>query len=196
MVSSEPQSTRTRILAAALRLLREGTGKVSMGAIAGAAGLSRQALYLIFEDRTDLFIALLRYVDGQRGLVEAQAKVHRAKDAVAALAAMIDLRANLNPDFKPIADAFELLRRQDPAAERAWQNRMSERRAGAQALVNRLASENRLKPELDPSVAADLLWSLTSLETWDSLVVQRGWSAEEYRNRLGALIVRAIMTDG
>jgi hypothetical protein len=73
---------------------------------------------------------------------------------------------------------------------------MSERRAGAQVLVSRLASENRLKPDLDPSVAADLLWSLTSLETWDSLVVQRGWSAEEYRDRLGALIVRAIMTDG
>jgi AcrR family transcriptional regulator len=166
-----------------------------MGAIAAAAGLSRQALYLIFKDRTDLFIALLRYVDGQRGLVETQAKVHRAKDAVAAIAAMVELRANLNPAFKHIADAFELLRRQDPTAEQAWQNRMSERRAGAQVMIDRLASENRLKPGLDPSVAADLLWSLTSLETWDSFVVQRGWSAGEYRNRLTALIMLAIVSD-
>ena len=194
-MSSDPQSTRTRILASALGLLKEHTGQVSMGAIAAAAGLSRQALYLIFKDRTDLFIALLRYVDGQRGLVEAQAKVHRAKDAVAAIAAMVEVRANLNPGFKHVADAFELLRRQDPAAEQAWQNRMIERRAGAQVMIDRLVSENSLKPGLDPSVAADLLWSLTSLETWDSFVVQRGWSADEYQNRLTALIMLAIVSD-
>ena len=166
-----------------------------MAAIAEAAGLSRQALYLIFEDRADLFVALLRYVDGQRGLVEAQAKVHRAKDAVAAVVAMIDLRANLDPELTPLPMRSSCCDAKNPAAERAWQHRMNERRAGAQVLVDRLASENRLKSGLHP-VAADLLWTLTSLETWDSLVVQQGWSAEEYRSRLGTLIVSAIMTDG
>ncbi len=41
-----------------------------MGPIAKEAGLSRQALYLTFADRADLFVALLRYVDGKRGLVQ------------------------------------------------------------------------------------------------------------------------------
>ena len=40
-----------------------------MGAIAKAAGLSRQALYLTFADKADLFVALVRYVDEQVGLV-------------------------------------------------------------------------------------------------------------------------------
>jgi len=164
-----------------------------MGAIAKAAGLSRQALYLIFDDKADLFIALLRYADGQRGLVKAQARIHAAPNAVAAMLAMIDLRADLNPDFKPIADAFELLRRQDPAAEQAWRSRLDERLQGARSLVDRLASEGRLKPGLDPGVAADLIWTLTSMTTWDSLVVQRGWTADEYRKHLAALLLSTVV---
>ena len=64
-MSSGDPATRARILAAARALLEErpGTGP-SMGEVAARAGVSRQALYLHFADRS----ALLLEVDTPRPL--------------------------------------------------------------------------------------------------------------------------------
>jgi AcrR family transcriptional regulator len=164
-----------------------------MAAIAKAAGLSRQALYLIFADKADLFVELVRYVDEQRGLAAELAKIRDAPTGVAALLAMVDLQARQNPTLKPIADALELLRRQDPAAEHGWQDRLDARLGGCRGIVARMAAEGALKPGLDPDVAADLVWSLTSLRMWDDLVAQRGWSADQYRDRVTALLMAAVV---
>jgi AcrR family transcriptional regulator len=163
-----------------------------MSRIAKEAGLSRQALYLTFADRADLFVAVLRYVDGQRGLVQEQVKIRAAPSGVDGLLAIIDREARWNPDYKPLADAFELLRRQDPAAQQAWQDRQDDRLAGCRAVVARIEAEGRLRPDLDPALAADLVWTVTSIETWDDLVAKRGWSAEDYRTWAAELLLSAV----
>jgi len=191
-VSSSPPTTRARILLATLALIQRGGAPLTMIAIAKEAGLSRQALYLTFADRADLFIALLRYVDGQRGLVQEQAKIRAAPSGVDALLAIIDRQARWNPDYKPLADAFDLLRRQDPAAQQAWQDRQDDRLAGCRVVVDRIRDEGRLRPDLDPALAADLVWTTTSIEIWDDLVAKRGWSAQEYRRWTGELLLSAI----
>lgn len=165
-----------------------------MGAIAKAAGLSRQALYLIFEDKADLFIGLLRFVDGRRGLVEEITKIREAPTGVDALLALVDMQARLNPGYKPVVDAIEILRRQDPAAEEAWQDRLEHRLEGARAIVGRIAAEGRLRPDLDQAVAVDLIWTLVSVATWDDLVARRGWTASEYRERLSALLLSSLVS--
>jgi AcrR family transcriptional regulator len=187
-------STRDRILAATLTLVEKGEGPIAMAAIAKAADLSRQALYLTFADKADLFVALVRYVDAQRGIVGEIAKVRNAPTGVDALKGVIDLQVRFNPGLKPLADAFELLRRQDPAAEQAWQDRLNDRLEGCRGVVARLAAEGRLRPGLDPEVAADLMWSLTSLRTWDDLVARQGWSAEAYRERMTDLLMTALVS--
>jgi AcrR family transcriptional regulator len=179
---------------ATLDLIQRVKGPISMGAIAKEAGLSRQALYLIFEDKADLFIGLLRYVDGRRGLVEELAKIRDAPTGVDALLAIVDLQARLNPGYKPIVDAFEVLRRQDPAAEKAWRDRLDHRLAGARVVAERIAAEGRLRPGLAHAVAADLIWTLTSMATWDDLVARRGWTACEYREHLSALLVSSLVS--
>jgi AcrR family transcriptional regulator len=186
-------TTRARILEATLSLVEKAKGPISMSAIAKAAGLSRQALYLTFADKADLFVALVRYVDGKRGLGPEIARIRTATGGVETLLAMVDLQARVNPGLKPIADAMELLRRQDPDADTGWQDRLDARRQGCQAAVARLVEEGRLKPGLDPDVAADLIWTLTSLRTWDELVAQRGWSADTYREQMSALVVAAVV---
>ncbi|KRA66288.1 hypothetical protein ASD79_03130 [Caulobacter sp. Root655] len=192
-LSSAPPTTRSRILTATLALVQRAQGPIAMGAIAKAAGLSRQALYLVFADKADLFIALLRYVDGQRGIVREQAKIRDAPTGTDALLAIVDRQARLNPDFKPLADTFELLRRQDPAVEQAWRDRQGDRLEGCRVVVARLAAEGRLRPGLDPAAAADLVWTLTSVSAWDDLVTGRGWTAAEYRERMSALLLAAMV---
>ncbi|CUS46281.1 MAG: TetR/AcrR family transcriptional regulator [Pseudomonadota bacterium] len=191
-MSSSPPTTRSRILQATLALIRRGAAPLTMSGIATEAGLSRQALYLIFADRADLFIAVLRYADGQRGLVQEQAKIRAAPSGIDGLLAIIDRQARWNPDYKPLADTFDLLRRQDPAAQQAWQDRQDDRLAGCRAVVARIDAEGCLRPGLDPALAADLIWTTTSIETWDDLVAKRGWSAEQYRTWVAELLLSAV----
>ncbi|MEO6339314.1 MAG: TetR/AcrR family transcriptional regulator [Caulobacteraceae bacterium] len=193
-MSSAVPSTRDRILAATLTLVERAEGPIAMAAIAKAAGLSRQALYLTFADKADLFVALVRYVDDLRGIAAEVARIRAAPTGVDALLAMVDLQSRTNPGLKPLADAFELLRRQDPAAEQAWQDRLQDRLAGARGVVARLSAEGRLRPGLDPDVAADLVWSLTSLRMWDDLVARQGWTAQAYRERMSDLLLTAIVS--
>ena len=196
LFESFSQSTRERILAATLDLLGRADGPIAMGAIAKAAGVSRQTLYLLFADRADLFVALVRYVDEKRGLATELGRIDAAPSGVSALALMVDLQARHNPGLKPVADAFELLRRQDPGVQQGWQDRLDNRLRGCRAIVGRLAADGTLKVGLDQDVAADLVWSMTSLRMWDDLVAQRGWTADQYRERVMDLLKAAVVEPG
>jgi AcrR family transcriptional regulator len=185
-------TTRARIVRAALSLIEQGHGAISMGAIAKAAGLSRQALYLTFANRADLFIAVLRFADGQRGMVEERARIRAAATGREALLAIIDRQARLSPAYKPLADAFEVLRRQDDAAEEAWQDRQRDRLAGCRAVAERLAAEGAVGPGLAVDTAADLIWSATASTLWDDLVTTRGWTPTAYREQLARLLLDSL----
>jgi len=187
-VSSSEPTTRARILQATLALIEGGATGITMSQIAKQAGLSRQALYLIFENKADLFVALLRYVDGKRGIVQEQARIRAAENGVAALLALVDRQARLCPAYKPLADAFELLRRQDPDAEQAWQDRQSDRLEGCRVVAARIKADGKLRDGISISAAADLIWSLTSSATWDDLVVKSGWTAAAYRRHIGEVL--------
>jgi len=78
-MSSKKTDTRTRILTATWHLMEQRRGQgVSMSDIAKAAGISRQALYLHFDSRTELMIATVHYVDEVKGLNERLEKFQEA----------------------------------------------------------------------------------------------------------------------
>lgn len=190
-------NSKERILGVALSLMqKKGGADVTMAEIAKAARLSRQAVYLHFADRAELLIAVVRYADEKRGLEQEIRKITEAPDGMAALSEMVSLQARMNPTIWAVARAFEAVRRRDPAAERSWQDRLQHRLAGCRALVERLRRECLLRPGLAPAVAADLLWSITSLRTWEDLVVERGWSSAQYEERVRRLLAGALTRDG
>ena len=163
-----------------------------MAQIARAARVSRQAVYLHFADRAALFTAAVQHVDERRGIPEGVQRIRDAPDAVAALLEMVAMQARLNPGIWPMARALDAVRREDEAAERSWQDRLAYRLAGCRAIVARLAAEGSLKPGIDQTVAADLLWTLTSLRLWEDLVLLRGWSVTRYRKHVGAMILSTL----
>ena len=185
--------TRSRILEAAANLLvRRQGAEVSMADIGHAANLSRQAVYLHFADRGDLFVALFRYVDEKRGLAAELDRIRAASSGIGALRAMASLQARTNPDIWPLARASDAIRRTDPAVEEAWQDRLRDRHSGCKAIVKRLSSEGSLRTDLSMNIATDLLWTLTSLRMWEDLVKQRKWKASEYEDQLTDLLLRTL----
>jgi AcrR family transcriptional regulator len=190
MVSSG--STRERILDTALALVKTRGVDITMAEFAAAAGISRQALYLHYADRAALLLDLARYADEKRGLAQEQQKIADAPDGIAALRELASLQARMNPGIWPIAQLVDAVRRTDADAERAWQDRLESRLKGCRKLVSRLQKEQKLRPDLDASAAADILWTMTSLRAWEDLVLSRGWTARQYEQRITALLIRAL----
>ncbi|HEV8393078.1 MAG TPA: helix-turn-helix domain-containing protein [Vicinamibacterales bacterium] len=190
-------ATRLRILDAALRLVtRQGGAEVTLGEVAREAGVSRQALYLHFADRAALFLAVVRHADDRRGLPAMIRRIQEAPTGEAALREMAAMQARMNPGIWPLARALDSVRRLDDAAERSWQERLSHRLDGCRAIVAQLVREGSLRADLSRDVAADLLWTLSSLRTWEDLVLLRGWSAQQYEQRLGDLVLMVVTSKG
>jgi AcrR family transcriptional regulator len=190
--SGDP-ATRRRILDATLKLLtKRGGADVKLSEVARAARVSRQAIYLHFADRAELFTAVVRHGDDQHGLPAAVQRIMDAPSGVDAIRALVALQARLNPDIWPIARALEAVRRLDAAAERSWQDRLEHRLGGCRAIVARLAQEGTLRPGMPEGVAADLLCTLTSLRMWEDLVLERGWAAKQYEECISQLAVSAL----
>lgn len=188
--------TPGRILDSALALIaKRGEAKVTMAHIARAARLSRQAVYLHFADRAELMLAAARHLDERLGLTDEVRRIAEAPTGAAMVAAMVSLQARRNPALWPLARAVDAVRRTDGAAERAWQDRLDNRLRGCRAIVAQLAHEGALRQGLDRSLAADLLWSLTSLRAWEDLVLLRGWSADQYEAHVTALCLQALTRD-
>ncbi|HEY7285686.1 MAG TPA: helix-turn-helix domain-containing protein [Vicinamibacterales bacterium] len=183
------RSSAPRILDAALALItRRGGAKVTMAQIAKAARVSRQAVYLHFADRATLMLALARHLDETLGLPAEIQQIREAPDAASMVERQVSLQARRNPALWAVARAVDAVRRTDADAERAWQDRLDHRLQGCRAIVSRLQAEGRLRPDLDASTAADLLWTMTSLRMWEDLVLDRGWSPEKYEQHVARLL--------
>jgi AcrR family transcriptional regulator len=188
-------NSKTRILDVALALITKRKGAdVSMARIAKAARVSRQAMYLHFADRADLMLALVRHADEKRGMQNEIRRIAEAPTGVAAMAEMVALQARMNPGIWAIARALDAVRRTDEDAERGWQDRLKHRLWGCGQIAARLQQDGTLKQGISQEEAADLLWNITSLHTWEDLVLMRGWTAAQYEQRVTRLL-RGVLTN-
>ncbi|MEO5924768.1 MAG: helix-turn-helix domain-containing protein [Bryobacteraceae bacterium] len=192
-MSREGLDTASQILEAASALISaKGGADVTMAEIAKAAKLSRQAVYLHFADRAALLVSLARYVDEKRGIGEEVRKMREASTGLEALRMVVSIQVRMNPGVWAVARAMDAVRRTDEAAERSWQDRLTHRLEGCREIVMRLKKEGSLRAGLDVPAAADLLWTITSLRTWEDLVLDRGWSTQQYEKRVHQLLLSTL----
>lgn len=192
---SRGDETRVRILAAARNLLEHAEGaEVSMGAIAKAAGVSRQLLYLHFSSRGDLLLEVSRAVDAEVRTPQRQAQVDGAPDALSALRESVALQGVIKPKIHPVARAVDRVRSTDADAAQVWREREERRLDRCRSVVQRLADEGRLRPGWTVRSAAQLLWSVTSLRAWEELVLDAGWSTRAWVRHTTEVLERALVS--
>jgi len=56
-----------------------------------------------------------------------------------------------------------------------------------------LATEGVLAAGWTEEDAADLIWSMTSIRTYEELVIDRGWSLNRYRQPIKAILVGTLV---
>jgi len=180
-MSNEPFDTRTRILDATVRVLEEHGGRgVRVGDIAGAAGISRQALYLHFASRTELLVAATRYLDEVLEVDRRLAPSRAAGSGVERLALYVDFWGHYIPQIYGVAKALLMLKDTDKAAAAAWNDRMLAMRDGCRAAIEALHRDGRLAPEWTPKRATDALWTMLLVPNWENLTSECGWSTRQY----------------
>jgi AcrR family transcriptional regulator len=194
-MSSGDPATRASILAAARSLLEQRPGaSPSMGEIAKRAGVSRQAVYLHFADRATLLLEVTRAADTAERTPDQQRLVDQAPTSRMALAEAVAVQARLKPKLHAVATALDTLRRTDPDAQAAWQERDRARLSRCIQVIHRLATEGALAPGWNVDDAAHLMWALTSQRVWEDLVLDQGWTTDQYTTHLTQLLERALLT--
>ncbi|MEO1139670.1 MAG: TetR/AcrR family transcriptional regulator [Pseudomonadota bacterium] len=193
-MSSEKNPTRIRILKAAWEMLDSNPGVAArMSDIAKKAGVSRQALYLHFPNRTELFIETTKYQDEVFGVQDMLVASRTAPDGLARLDAYVECWGNYIPKIFGVAKTLIVMKETDEDADRAWSDRMGDMREGCAAAVAALARDGALKPNWTEETATDFLWVLISVANWELLTRACGWSQEAYLAQIKAT-ARTMLT--
>jgi AcrR family transcriptional regulator len=177
------------------RLIEESQGQaVRLKDIAQASGVSRQAIYLHFGSRVGLMVATVQYIDETAGFVERTQPVRDEADSARAVELFVDFWASYVPTIYGLAKQLLVLRETDEGAAAAWKDRMDGlRNVPCRYLIERLEKDGRLAPGWGVEMAIDFFWALISVQTWESLVIERGWSGDQYAMTLKQVIERALI---
>ncbi len=194
--AASADETRQRILDAMYARLRaEPATTVSVDQVAKDAGVARSTVYLVFESRAGLFDALAAYVLQRSGFAD-------INDAVRHPDAREHLHGALRAGARMYAADLEVMRallstaQSDPEAVAGAVHRLEEgRMAGMRYLARRLDEQGHLRPDVSQREATDILWVLTSLDTFDLLHTGRGLSPTKAADRLIQLADRTLLRD-
>jgi AcrR family transcriptional regulator len=177
------------------RLIEDSQGKaVRLQDIAQASGVSRQTIYLHFGSRAGLMVATVQHIDEVAGFVERTQHVRDEEDSLAAVDLFVDFWGEYIPTIYAMAKQLLVLRETDEGAAAAWKDRMDGlRNVACRYLVERLEEDGRLDSTWQIEKAIDAFWMLISIQTWESLVIERGWSNELYTTKLKQMIKHVLI---
>ena len=83
----------------------------------------------------------------------------------------------------------------DEATEAVWQDRMAYRRVHARRLIERLEEEGSLVEGWTVDEATDFAWGVLSVHTYEDLVVQQGWTIDQFVSRLGSMLCSVLVAE-
>jgi AcrR family transcriptional regulator len=194
VVYGDPE-TRRRILQAAWELLEQQGAGVKLVDVADKAGVSRQAVYLHFGDRSGLLVALVDFIDVSLGAIQIRAHVHGGATGVESLQRWIQTMSWYTAKIDRVTQVLESSQYQDKALAAAWRDRMGRRQMHIRSIVERIAAEGRLDERWSVDTAVELLYVVTMPGPWRELTRELGWTAEQYTQNLTQLVQSALLTE-
>jgi AcrR family transcriptional regulator len=185
--------TRRRILQAAWELLEQQDAGVKLVDVADRAGVSRQAVYLHFGDRSGLLVALVDFIDVSLGAVQLRAHIHGGATGVESLQRWIETMSWYTAKIDRVTQVLESSQYQDKALAAAWRDRMGRRQMHIRSIVERVAAEGQLADGWSVNAAVDLIYVITMPGAWRELTRELGWTAEQYSQHLTRLVQSALL---
>jgi AcrR family transcriptional regulator len=192
-VSAPARNTRAHILETAWGLIGErGVQAVTVADIAAASGVSRQLVYHHFESRAGLLVAMTRHHDAASGF-RRRLVATRDLDSVEGFEACLRLWLGYVPEVLHVARALEAALIAGDEGGAAWRERMDDLHEAFRLAVGRVDEAGRLAPGWTVDTAADWVHARSHVSTWQHLVADRGWAADDYIERTVASILAEVV---
>jgi AcrR family transcriptional regulator len=195
---AQARRNREAILDAAERQFLEGGYEATtVAAIAREAGVSVETVYKGFGGKPGLVRALYdRGLVGQ-GPVPAYLRADAVRDQEADPAAIMREWSVITSEVASMVTPIRLLMRSAAATDadvaallRATDDRHLERMRDHARL---LAERGQLRQDVTVEEAADVLWTCSSVELYELLVIKRGWSLPRFAAFLADLMMAALL---
>ena len=192
--------TRRQIIEAARRLFSErGYAGATIEAIAQEAGVAPETVFAVFGNKRTILASLVDVAVGGDDLPipllqrpGPQAVLHE-QDAVR----QINLFAqDISTILERVAPVFEIIRvaaKTEPDIAVLLNNILQKRLHNLTVFVSHLSAHTHLRAGISDEKAAETVWAITSPDLFNLLVVDRGWSLEQYRQWLGDTLVRLLL---
>lgn len=198
--AEQARETRGRILEAATELFTaRGYAAASIAAVAEAAGVAPQTVYTAFGSKAGLLSAAIdialagddRPLSLAQRAPSAEELAHWSPQQVAAAFARQSTAVLRRAGrLIQVADAAA---QQDASLAPMWRAGHRGRLEDMRGTVTSLAGAGHLRDDLDPDRAAEILWVLTSPDTFRSFTALLGWSAARYERWLAASIEESLL---
>ncbi len=184
--------TRRRIIEVTRDLLtRAPLESVSLPAIATEAGVARSTVYAIFGSREGLMVAVAEDLL-ERGGFARIGQALRGPDVVRAFEISIDVAMELYSQEHAVGQALLSLSAVDRDASSAAARLNFGRREGMRRLAQRMHDQGVLRDDVTADEAADVLWLITSFETFEQLYRGRSLTPQQVGERLMAITRRTL----
>lgn len=189
----QAQMTRKRIIDAARRLLVEGTySAVTMDEIAKEARVAYQTVYAIFGTKIRLAEAM---VDGGFShLAEALNLFQAARGSADPEIWLRTVARVWRAIYEPCADLLRFtLESGDPALQEHYRKVQESRLGRLKEVVSVLEQSGRLRSGLTTADALDVMWAMTSPDTYTKFVFQRRWQPDRFEEWLASALIELLL---
>jgi len=184
--------TRRRIIEVTRDLLtRSPLESVSLPAIAAEAGVARSTVYTIFGSREGLMVAVAEDLL-ERGGFARIGQALRGPDVVRAFEVSMDVAMELYSQEHEVSWALLSLAAVDRDASSAAARLNFGRRDGMRKIAQRMHDQGVLRDDVTVDEAADVLWLITSFETFGQLYRDRSLTPQQVGARLMAVTRRTL----
>lgn len=193
------RATRRAVVAAARELLEErGFAATTIAEVARRAGVSPESIYKGFGTKAALVKEVFDVTiagDDEPVAIADRPKARRVREEP-------DVKAKLRLYAESAATRAERSARVqlalrngaavDPAIDELWQVLQAERLAGMTMLARHLVDTGQLRAGTGVDEVRDVLWTSISIEIYDLLVFQRGWTRARYADWLTRTLIASV----
>ena len=193
--------TRRVVLDAADRLFTtRGYGRTRLPDVAAEADVSLATVKLAFGTKSELLLQvwhrrLAGGLDDQVPVADRDwyKAIFAGKDPRAKLRALAAGVRAVRPGLTPLWQVIEAAAQSDPDIAELYSRMLREFYANQKAIVQHLADGGFLRAELTVDTGTDLLYTLNSVDNFAVLVVQRGWTHDEYERWLAQILEQQLL---
>ena len=195
--------TRAAIVEEARRLfLERGYAATTVASVAAVAGVSVETVYKAFGNKARLLKAAFdaAIVGDHQPVPMLQRELVQRINAEPDPRRKLSLYGEHLAEAGPRASALQLVARaaaaSDPEAAGVWEQMVEERLLGMTQFARHLHEEGHLRAGISVDEARDVLWMFNSVELYDLLVIQRGWTPPRYGAWIAAALQAALLPAG